>query len=156
MSVSAITIVSRTYLSLLSLLFVGLACLLLIDPILALSDHAIDLSTTPASGLAEIRAYYFGTMALVAIIFIRGAFWSSSCIDRMHGLITAALLFGMFAGARVYSLYVDGPTNWIHSDRVWTAEAIGTVTSLIIYMIERGNSTTGSSTDKEASSNKNK
>jgi hypothetical protein len=134
---STVVIITRMYLGLLSLLFGLLALLLLTDPVVALSDHAIDLSITPASGLAEIRAYYFGTMALVAVIFTRGAHWNSCNGERMQGLMTATLLFGMFAGARVYSFHVDGPPNLGHSHLIWTAEVAGTAVSLMLWAAER-------------------
>ena len=57
-TVMAVATVSTCVLRLLAAIFAALAVKLLVSPVESMQDHNLDISQSPASGLAEIRAYY--------------------------------------------------------------------------------------------------
>jgi hypothetical protein len=114
---------TRMYLSILSLVFSTLSLYLLLDPTTALSDHGIKLAGQPNSAFAEIRAYYCGTMAVMALIFLRGATWKSSPSHQKEALTVAFILMSFFVAARVYSYFTDGPPELPYSYVLWAVEA---------------------------------
>ena len=56
-----------------ALVFFVLACGILIDPATVQKPHGLDFSKSRPSALAEIRAYYFGTMFVLTIQMAAGA-----------------------------------------------------------------------------------
>ena len=93
--------------------------------------HKLDLSSASSAALAELRAYYVGTMGTMGWFLWR--YGGDSARDRMDGHKMASCVLGLFAVVRCYSHYVDGPTNNLASDIMWTAEAVGAVLFLWLY-----------------------
>lgn len=131
-----IAIVSRTFLSVLATIFTGLAFYILMFPGPALAPHGLNFDGQPNSALAEIRAFYFGTMGLVAFQCLRGAYWNSSTWERRNSLLLAFTLLWLFVIARVYAYFVDGPPELAHAYSTWTAEIVGAGVALVLYSLE--------------------
>ena len=128
--------ISRAYLLFLSLVFTFLAFYLLTSPSLALSDHGLDLTNQPISAFAEIRAYYFGTMGLIALQCMRGAYWKSNAWERKNSLLLSFTLLWLFVVARMYSYMVDGPPDLAHAYATWFVEVLGAAISIFLYSVE--------------------
>lgn len=127
-----IELITRLFLFILAVVFLILSLHLLTDPASALAPHGINITGQPNSALAEIRAYYCGTMFVIAMILIRGASWKSSQSQRRDSLtVTFTLMIG-FAAARMYAYIVDGPPELRYSYVLWAVEWIVAVTALII------------------------
>ena len=135
----AVDSVSRGAIAVLGTVFAGLAVGLLIDPITLQEPHGLDFSRSPPSALAEIRAYYFGTMAVLAAYLLRGVVGSAA--DRIRALEMGGSVIGLFALARVYSYIVDGPPNNSHAEIMWAAEALGAVGAFGLWWAEKGRQT---------------
>jgi hypothetical protein len=131
-----IAAVSRTFLLILGVIFTYLAFHLLISPVEALAPHGLDLGGQPASALAEIRAYYFGTMGLFAFQCMRGAYWNSSDWERKNSLLLAFTLLWLFVVARVYAYFVDGPPELKHAYSTWIVEVVGSSLSFLLFVLE--------------------
>mmetsp|Transcript_4780 Transcript_4780/g.8001 ORF Transcript_4780/g.8001 Transcript_4780/m.8001 type:complete len:155 (-) Transcript_4780:176-640(-) len=135
-----------------SLLFATISLHVLIDPVDALSSHGLDLSTAPASAFAdiipscptllEIRAFYFGTMAVLSAVFLRGGRPGSSAEDRLQALAILGLLLGLFTLGRVVSWRVDGPALLTYSAMMWTAEGVGACLAGLLWIQENARVTT--------------
>ena len=86
-STPKVTFISQVSLCLLGLVFMALAFGILIAPAEVQEAHGLDFYHAKPSALAEIRAYYFGTMGVLSVLLIAGA-----CGDkpaRMRGLLIA-------------------------------------------------------------------
>lgn len=130
-------VISRIFLGLMSLGFILLCIQMMVaGPIVALEPHGIDISSQPASGLAEFRAYYAGSQAVFAALFLRGALPSSRGTHRMDSLNVARGLMGCFALVRVYCYFADGPPNHNHAHLIWGLEAFLFVASSLLYRME--------------------
>jgi sterol desaturase/sphingolipid hydroxylase (fatty acid hydroxylase superfamily) len=127
---------SSIYLGGLGLIFAFLACTLLLNPVGELARHGLDISAAPASGLAEIRAFYFGTMAALAVIMWLGA--GGDAPARARGLLTAAGVFGSFVGVRAFSYKVDGPPDNAHAHLMTAVEALGAAAALALWWPAHG------------------
>jgi sterol desaturase/sphingolipid hydroxylase (fatty acid hydroxylase superfamily) len=111
-----------------------------VDPVGAQAPHGLDFSKTPASGLAEIRAYYFGTMFVLATLLYRGVVGKAT--HRVRGLKIGGGTLGLFALARVYSFFIDGPPENSHAEIMWAAEALGALAAFALWWLEEGRATT--------------
>lgn len=128
--------ISRLFLLILGLIFTYLSFYLLISPVEALSPHGLKLFDQPISGLAEIRAFYFGTMGLFAFQCMRGAYWNSSDWERKNSLLLAFTLLWLFVVARAYAYFVDGPPELQHAYSTWIVEVIGSSLSFLLFVLE--------------------
>lgn len=122
---------SRLFLRLLSLVFSFICLKVFLSPIESMKDHKLDLSTQPASALAEIRAYYLGTMGTLAIVLLYKS--SGDEVQRREGFFVCSSVLGLFVLGRMYSFFVDGPTSHIYSDVMWAIELLGTIICLVFY-----------------------
>ena len=83
----------------------------------------------------EIRAFYFGTMGMLSVIFLRGGIPSSSLKDRQEALGVLLGVLTLFVLGRLVSYVVDGPASLAYSDVMWGAEAGGAcaAAALLLY-----------------------
>ena len=86
--------------------------------------------------MAEIRAYYFGTMTVMAIIFLRGGMRDSLQAHRKEALGVGFSLMTFFGSARIYSYIVDGPPELPYSYILWAAEWVVACISLGFLRLE--------------------
>jgi hypothetical protein len=118
----------------LTLLFLALAVRCVLDPVGSFKDHLLDLTSASAATLAELRAYYGGTMTTMGFFLWR--FGGEYEQRRKDGHMMAGMVLGCFTVVRLYSYILDGPTNNTGSDIMWTAEAIGTLFFLWLYRVD--------------------
>ena len=123
---------SRISLGLLAAIFALLGIGILIDPQAVQEAHGLDFSTTPASGMAEIRAYYFGSLVTFSWLLSRGARGGSSLDERRLGLMIAAMVLLLFVAGRLVSYVLDGPPRNRHAEVMWAAELIGGAAALAL------------------------
>ena len=138
-STPKVTFISQVSLCLLGLVFMALAFGILIAPAEMQEAHGLDFYHAKPSALAEIRAYYFGTMGVLSVLLIAGA-----CGDkpaRMRGLLIAFGVLGAFVLGRLYSFRVDGPPNNAHAEIMWAHEALGAMAALALWWLEEGKET---------------
>ena len=84
----------------------------------------------------EIRAFYFGTMAVLSAVLLRGGRPGSSALDRLQALAVLGVLLGLFTLARVFSWRVDGPAELRYSAIMWTAEGLGACLAGLLWVQE--------------------
>ena len=114
----------------LSVVFIVLAFNILLNPIEGLGEDGIDLSKTGPSGLAEIRAFYFGTLTTLGLIFMRYGALSSDPRDNILACYTAFEVLILFVAVRCFSYVVDGPPELTSAYAMWGAEVFGSVVSM--------------------------
>eukprot|EP00747_Dinoflagellata_sp_TGD_P170741 gnl/TRDRNA2_/TRDRNA2_203087_c0_seq1.p1 gnl/TRDRNA2_/TRDRNA2_203087_c0~~gnl/TRDRNA2_/TRDRNA2_203087_c0_seq1.p1 ORF type:complete len:167 (+),score=21.91 gnl/TRDRNA2_/TRDRNA2_203087_c0_seq1:53-502(+) len=127
---------SRMYLSSVTASFTGVAANILVAPISGLALHNLDLSSQPASGLAEVRAAYCGTLGTLAWLIGRGALSIASREQRRDSLAVAGSVLGIFSLGRAYSFVVDGAPNWKNSYIMWGVELAGALVAFGLHTAE--------------------
>mmetsp|Transcript_14928 Transcript_14928/g.18024 ORF Transcript_14928/g.18024 Transcript_14928/m.18024 type:complete len:203 (+) Transcript_14928:204-812(+) len=117
---------TRALCALISFIFLVVALGHFLQPIEFVTG-GIDLSTTGTSGLAEIRAYYFGTATLVSwLVGLKGAI-STDVNDHNFALSAILVVLGGFAVARVYSRFKDGPADDPTATLIFASEIVGCI-----------------------------
>jgi hypothetical protein len=132
---------TRVSLGLLSCIFAALGFSIVWAPHAVQEPHGLDFSSQPASGMAEIRAYYFGTLLTLSWLLLLGARRKSKLQERRTGLKVAASVLGLFALGRVVSFFLDGPPNNTHAEVMWAAEAVGSTVAVILLRIDTAEDT---------------
>ena len=125
--------ISRFYLFGLGIFFLYLGANMFIKgPVECLLEHDLKIGGQPLSALAELRAYYTGTLFLCSILFLRGGFHTHRTNDS---LFFSFLLLGLFSVVRLYCHLVEGPALLPHAEIIWSLEVLGTAVSLLLYIL---------------------
>ena len=138
---ATVATLSSGALYLLSVVFFVLGIAVCYDPCNVQKPHGLDLCETPASGLAEIRAFYLGTQLTLSWILFQAAS-SAAVAGRVHGLKVGGGVLGLFVLGRIFSYAVDGPPANPHAEIMWALEFIGTVSAFALWWYEAGRETT--------------
>lgn len=131
---TTIATVRTVYLVILGVAFMMLAALALFNIHGSLRLHGAVLANQPASALAELRAYYCGTLAVLGYQMIDGAVTGGP--RARAATLTTTQLLGLFALARVIAVGLDGPPELPFSYMIWTAEVGGAATGLVILRLD--------------------
>ena len=135
-----VTTLSSSALYLLSFVFFALGLAVCYDPCNVQKPHGLDFCHTPASGLAEIRAFYLGTQLTLSWLLYEGASASTS-VERVRGLKIGGGVLGLFVLGRVYSYAVDGPPRNAHAEIMWALELVGSLSAFALWWFEEGHAT---------------
>ena len=128
---------SRVVLGVVAFLFVYLGAVMLLNPTLGLAPHGLSLRGLPASAVAEIRAFYFGSLVTFGVGSGLGAVPGSSAGARRRSLWGLATLLGLFFFGRLYSLAKDGPPEAEMSAVVETIEVAGALLAGGLAMVQQ-------------------
>jgi hypothetical protein len=68
-------------------------------------------------------------------MFARGAHWSSTTHEQKQSLLAVFALLSMFVVARCYSYWADGPPQIPFAYTIWSLEAVGATTALVLFYL---------------------
>lgn len=77
-------------------------------------------------------------MGTMALFLMHASFGTASQRRQGHAVISSVL--GLFVLGRVYSLLVDGPTNFLFSDVMWAAEVVGAMFTAVMFTLDTDSS----------------
>lgn len=112
---------------LLAFVYMALGAYTLVDPVQVLRADGLDLSTTGAAGLAEVRAFYFGTLWMLGMSIGAYGALATEVEDHRKALKLGAGTMGCFVWARCYAYMADGSPDFLPSQVVWAAEYVALV-----------------------------
>jgi hypothetical protein len=86
---------------------------------------------------AEIRAFYFGTMGMLSVVFARGGRPASSSQQRREALALLGGVLGLFVVGRGVSFLADGLAHLSYSNGMWAVEAGGACAAAVLWADEK-------------------